>query len=166
MSRPIPSHDVVVVRQADAEVVGIPAVTGRLYADSSATGGALSTQRITLRHGAAGATPHHHIGSSELFYVISGDAEMLAGERVLTVAEGDLVVVPPGTVHAFAASPGADADLLIILAPGVERFEYFRQLQRIAAGHAPLESILQTQDLYDNHFDDSPVWQQVLTARL
>jgi len=166
MSRPIPSHDVVVVRQADAEVVGVPAVTGRLYADSSATGGALSSQRVTLKHGAAGATPHHHTGSSELFYVISGDAEVLAGERVLTVAEGDLVVVPPGTVHAFAASPGADADLLIILAPGVERFEYFRQLQRIAAGQAPLESILQTQDLYDNHFDDSPVWQQVLTARL
>ena len=166
MSRPIPSHDVVVVRQADAEVVGIPAVTGRLYADSSATGGALSSQRVTLKHGAAGATPHHHTGSSELFYVISGDAEVLAGERVLTVAEGDLVVVPPGTVHAFAASPGADADLLIILAPGVERFEYFRQLQRIAAGEAPLESILEVQDLYDNHFDDSPVWQQALAARL
>jgi mannose-6-phosphate isomerase-like protein (cupin superfamily) len=166
MSRPIPSHDVVVVRQDDAEVVGIPAVTGRLYADSSATGGALSSQRITLRRGAAGATPHHHTGASELFYVISGAAEMLTGERVLTAAEGDLVVVPPGTVHAFAAAPDADADLLIILAPGVERFEYFRLLQRIAAGQAPLESVLQTQDLYDNHFDDSPVWQQALAARL
>ena len=165
MSRPIPSHDVVVVRQDDAEVVGIPSVTGRLYADSSATGGALSSQRITLRHGAAGATPHHHTGSSELFYVISGAAEMLTGEQVLTAMEGDLVVVPPGTVHAFAAAPDADADLLIILAPGVERFEYFRQLQRSAVGQASLESILQTQDLYDNHFDDSPVWQQTLAVR-
>lgn len=166
MSRPIPSHDVVVVRQADAEVIGIPAVTGRLYADSSATGGALSTQRITLRHGAAGATPHHHTGSSELFYVISGAAEMLTGERVHTVSEGDLVVVPPGTVHAFAAARDNDADLLIVLTPGVERFEYFRQLQRIAAGQATLESILETQDLYDNHFDDSPAWQQALAAHL
>jgi mannose-6-phosphate isomerase-like protein (cupin superfamily) len=166
MSRPVPSHHVVVVRQADAEVVGGAPVTGRLYADSSATGGVLSSQRITLQHGAAGATPHHHTGSSELFYVISGAAEMLTGERVHTVGEGDLVVVPPGTVHAFAAARDNDADLLIILAPGVERFEYFRQLQRIAAGQAPLESILQAQDLYDNHFDDSPVWQQALTARL
>ena len=64
------------------------------------------------------------------------------------------------------AAPASDADLLIILAPGVERFEYFRQLQRIAAGEAPLESILETQDLYDNHFDDSPVWQLTLAARL
>jgi quercetin dioxygenase-like cupin family protein len=147
---------VVLVHQADAEVVGGPPVTGRLYADSSATGGALSSQRITLQQGAAGATPHHHTGSSELFYVISGAAEMLTGERVHTVAEGDLVVVPPGTVPAFAAARDNDADLLIILTPGVERFEYFRQLQRIAAGQAPLESILQTQGLYDKPLRRQP----------
>ena len=166
MSTPVPSHHVVLVRQAEAEVVGGPPVSGRLYADSSATGGALSSQRITLLHGAAGATPHHHAGSSELFYIISGAAEMLTGERVLTAGEGDLIVVPPGTVHAFAAAHGSDADLLIILTPGVERFEYFRQLQRTAADQAPLESILRTQDRYDNHCDDSPVWQQALAARL
>jgi mannose-6-phosphate isomerase-like protein (cupin superfamily) len=166
MSGLIPSHDVVVVHEGDAEILGSGPVTGRLYADSSATGGALSSQRITLLHGAAGATPHHHTGSSELFYVISGAAEMLTGERVVAAAEGDLVVVPPATVHAFAAAPGSDADLLIILTPGVERFEYFRHLQRIAAGEAPLESILEVQDLYDNHFDDSPAWQQALAARL
>ena len=81
------------------------------------------------------------------------------------MAEGDLAVVPPGTVHVFAAAPASNADLLIILAPGVERFEYFRQLRRISAGEATLESILATQDLYDNHYDDSPVRQQVLAAR-
>ena len=165
MSTPTPSHHVVLVRQAEAEVVGGPPVSGRLYADSSATGGALSSQRITLLHGAAGATPHHHACCSELFDVISGTAEMLTGERVLTAGEGDLIVVLPGTVHAFAAAHGSDADLLIILTPSVERFEYFRQLQRSAVGQASLESILQTQDLYDNHFDDSPVWQQTLAVR-
>ena len=165
VSAMIPSHDVVVVREADAEIVASGPVTGRLYADSSATGGALSSQRVTLLRGAPGATPHHHTRSSELFYVVSGTAEMLTGERVLSAKAGDLVVVPPGTVHAFAAAPESDADLLIILAPGIERFEYFRHLQRIANGQMPLESILEVQDLYDNHFDDSPVWQQTLAAR-
>ena len=166
MSSVIPSHDVVVVREADAELLGGGPVAGRLYADSSATGGALSSQRITLLGGAPGATPHHHTGSSELFYVVSGAAEMLAGEQVLTANAGDLVVVPAGTVHAFAAAAGRDADLLIVITPGVERFEYFRQLQRIATGEAPLESILEVQDRYDNHFDDSLIWQQTLAARL
>ncbi len=166
MSGMVPAHDVVVVREGEAEILGGPPVTGRLYADSSATGGALSSQRITLLRGAAGATPHHHTGSSEVFYVLSGAAEMLTGDRVLTVRGGDLVIVPPGTVHAFAAAPASDADLLIILTPGVERFGYFRHLQRIASGETPLESILGVQDLYDNHFDDSPVWRQALAARL
>jgi quercetin dioxygenase-like cupin family protein len=165
MSAAVPSHDIVVVREADAEIVGRAPVTGRLYADSSATGGALSSQRITLLRGAAGATPHHHAGSSELFYILSGTAEILTGQRVLTANEGDLVIVPPGTVHAFAAAPAGDADLLIILTPGVDRFEYFRHLQRIQSGQAPPESILDVQDLYDNHFDDSPIWQQTLAAR-
>jgi uncharacterized RmlC-like cupin family protein len=86
MSGIVPSHDVVVVRGSDAEIVGAAPVTGRLYADSSAAGGSLSSQRITLLHRAAGATPHHHTGSSETFYVISGAAELLTGERVLTPA--------------------------------------------------------------------------------
>ncbi|MBO0823238.1 MAG: cupin domain-containing protein [Actinobacteria bacterium] len=166
MSTAIPSHDVVVVHETDAEVLGSGQVIGRLYADSSATGGALSSQRITLLGGASGATPHHHNGSSELFYVASGAAEFLAAERVVTATAGDLVVVPAGTTHAFAAAAGTDADLLIIITPGVERFEYFRHLQRIATGQATLESILEVQDRYDNYFDDSPVWQQTLAARL
>ncbi len=165
MSGIVPAHEVVVVRQDDAEMLGGAPVTGRLYADSSATGGALSSQRMTLANGAAGATPHHHAGSSELFYVLSGAAELLAGDRVLTARPGDLVVVPPDTVHAFAAAPAADADLLIIITPGVERFEYFRHLQRIANGEVPLESILEVQDRYDNYFDESPAWQQALAAR-
>jgi mannose-6-phosphate isomerase-like protein (cupin superfamily) len=166
MSGSVPAHDLVVVPEAAAELLGGGPVTGRLYADSSATGGALSSQRITLRQGAAGATPHHHTGRSELFFLLSGSAELLAGERVLTANEGDLVVVPPQMTHAFAAAPGSDADLLIIITPGVERFEYFRQLQRIAAGEAPLESILETQERYDNHFEESQAWQQAMAARL
>lgn len=166
MSAMASSDGVVVVREGDAEIVGGGPVTGRLYADSSATGGALSSQRITLLRGAAGATPHHHTGSSEMFYVLSGAAEMLTGDSVVTAREGDLVVVPPRTVHAFAAAPASDADLLIILTPGRERFEYFRHLQRIASGEASLESILEMQDRYDNHFDDSPAWQQAMAARL
>jgi mannose-6-phosphate isomerase-like protein (cupin superfamily) len=166
MSQVVPSHDVVVVREADAEIIAPGQVVGRLYADSSATGGALSTQRITMSEGANGATPHYHTTSSELFYVIDGVAEILAGERVLTAGRGDLVVVPPHAVHAFAAAKGSEADLLIIITPGVERFEYFRLLERVAKGEEPLEKILESQELYDNRFVESAAWQQNLLKRL
>ena len=67
----------------------------RLLADSSATGGVLSTVRVTLAEGADGARPHHHARSSEMFYVLSGAVEILSGDRVVRAHEGDLIVVPP-----------------------------------------------------------------------
>jgi mannose-6-phosphate isomerase-like protein (cupin superfamily) len=130
----------------------------RLLADASATGGALSAQRVTLSDGADGATPHRHTGSAELFYVLDGAAQLLSGDEIVTASAGDLVVVPPGVAHAFAAVPGSDADLLIVVTPGIERFEYFRHLARVATGEEPPESLLEVQDRYDNHFLASETW--------
>jgi quercetin dioxygenase-like cupin family protein len=148
------------VHAADAEVIGHHPQTIRLLADSSATGGHLSTQRVTLADGADGAKPHHHANSAELFYVLGGSVELLAGDRLLTAREGDLAVVPPGLPHAFAATRASDADLLIVITPGVERFEYFRHLARIAAGQQPPESLLEVQALYDTFFEHSPAWER------
>ena len=154
----------VLVRAADAEVIGFPPQTVRLLADSSATGGRLSTQRVTLADGADGASPHHHATSAELFYVLSGSAQLLAGDRLLVAGEGDLALVPPGLPHAFAAAQASDADLLIVITPGVERFEYFRHLARIATGRQPPESLLEVQARYDTFFDDSPAWRRARGA--
>lgn len=148
----------VVVRHAEAEVIGQAPITVRLLADASATGGALSTQRVTLNAGADGARPHHHAKSAELFYLLDGTAQLLSGDKVITAGPGDLVVVPPGLAHAFAAAPGHDADLLIVIAPGVDRFEYFRQLERIAYGKVPPETLLDVQELYDTYFRPSAAW--------
>jgi uncharacterized RmlC-like cupin family protein len=97
--------------------------------------------------------------SSELFYVLSGSVDVLTGDRVVTGTGGDLIVVPPGLPHAFAATAGHPAELLIVITPGVERFEYFRHLGRIARGEVPAESLLEVQDRYDTHFLVSPPWR-------
>ncbi|MFE9613393.1 cupin domain-containing protein [Streptomyces sp. NPDC006012] len=150
--------DSVVVCDAAAEVAGGDPVAVRLLADSSATGGALSTVRVTLARGADGARPHLHRNSAELFYVLDGAADLLSGDDVVTAGRGDLVVVPPDKPHAFAAVPGSTADILIVITPGVERFEYFRHLQRIRLGEATPDSLLEVQELYDNHFLPSAAW--------
>ncbi|MEU7059867.1 cupin domain-containing protein [Streptomyces sp. NPDC046197] len=159
MSLFVPKFDEsVIVRDAEAEVVGRAPTTVKLLADSSRTGGALSTQRVTLSAGADGAKPHWHNNSAEMFFLLDGAADILSGEEIVTAGPGDLVIVPPGRPHAFAAVPGADADLLIVITPGVERFEYFRHLQRIALGEATAESLLEVQERYDNHFLRSETW--------
>ncbi|MEU6240274.1 cupin domain-containing protein [Streptomyces sp. NPDC047024] len=160
MSLFVPKFDeTVLVRDADAEVIGGDPVGVRLLADSSASGGALSTVRVTLAEGADGAHPHVHHHSAEMFYLLDGAAEVLSGDDVVTAERGDLIVVPPDRPHAFAAVPGSRADLLIVITPGVERFEYFRHLQRIRLGELTPESLLEVQERYDNHFLRSEAWE-------
>lgn len=136
--------------------------TVRLLAYSSTTGGALPTRRVTLTGGADGAKPHRHAGSAELFCMLGGTAQILSGEQVVTVERGDPVVVPPGLPHAFAAAPGEDADILIVIAPGVERFEYFRHLERITYGKVPPQSLREVQELHDTYVERIPPWDEGL----
>ncbi|MEU0335540.1 cupin domain-containing protein [Streptomyces sp. NPDC006193] len=160
MSLFVPRFDeTVLVRDAEAEVLGGDPVAITLLADSSASGGALSTVRVTLGEGADGAGPHLHRNSAEMFYLLDGEAEVLTGDDVVTAARGDLIVVPPDRPHAFAAAPGSTADLLVVITPGVERFGYFRHLQRIRLGEATAESLREVQERYDNHFLSSAAWQ-------
>ncbi|MFJ8085963.1 cupin domain-containing protein [Streptomyces sp. NPDC096205] len=160
MSLFVPEFDeTVLVRDADAETLGEGPFAVKLLADSSASGGALSTVRVTLGEGADGAKPHLHRNSAEMFFLLDGEAELLSGDDVVTAERGDLVIVPPGRPHAFAAAPGSTADLLIVITPGVERFDYFRHLQRIRLGEVGPESLLEVQELYDNHFLRSPAWE-------
>ncbi|WP_424216524.1 cupin domain-containing protein (plasmid) [Streptomyces sp. BI20] len=162
MSLFVPRFDeTVVIREAGAEVIGEGgSAVMRLLADSDATGGALSGMRITLGEGADGARPHHHDNSAEMFYVLDGTALLLSGDDVVAAERGDLVVVPPGTRHAFAAAPGERADLLVVITPGVERFDYFRHLDRVRKGELPPESLLEVQQRYDNHFAAHPAWDE------
>jgi hypothetical protein len=85
--------------------------------------------------------------------------DVLAGDQVLTADAGALIVVLSGLPHAFAAPRGRDGELLIVITPGVERFEYFRHHARIALGQETRESLLAVQDRYDTYFLDSVDWR-------
>ena len=148
----------IVARTMETQVVGAPTAKVRLIVDSNATGGALSTVQVTLGKGADGARPHRHDHSAEMFYVLDGIVQILSGTEIVKAERGDVIVVPPRLPHAFSADRGSGADLLIVIAPGVERFEYFRQLTRIARGAEPPETLHDVQDLYDTWFLDSPEW--------
>jgi uncharacterized RmlC-like cupin family protein len=85
--------------------------------------------------------------------------KVLSGAEIVNAEEGDVIVVPPGVPHAFSAERSSGAEILIVIAPGVERFEYFRQLTRIAQGKERPESLREVQDLYDTYFLNSPEWE-------
>ncbi|MFD4195201.1 cupin domain-containing protein [Amycolatopsis thermoflava] len=147
------------VPRNEAEVLGTGPDTVSLLADVSSTGGFLSATRTTLGEGQDGAPPHYHRTSAETFFVLGGVLQVLLGDEIVPAREGDLLFVPPGTVHAFGAAPGSGADLLIVFTPGVERFGYFRLLDQVRNGAAGPETVLGAQERYDNHFVDSTTWR-------
>jgi quercetin dioxygenase-like cupin family protein len=152
----------VLVRGDEAEHLDL--IGHVLLVDSSATAGALSSHRVALGRGADGAVPHQHDHSSELFYILDGAFDLLIGNNVVTARTGDLLVVPPGSPHAFAAHRDSAAEALIVATPGIERFDYFRHVVRRREGSEPPELLFGLQDRFDTHFLDSPAWQRVRAA--
>ncbi|WP_020667161.1 cupin domain-containing protein [Amycolatopsis nigrescens] len=149
------------VRAAEAELLADgPGSLITLLADSGGTGGALTVNRAKLDRGSAGAPPHFHTRATEFFFVLGGSLQVLTGERVLTLTEGDFLAVPPRLPHAFAPAPGADADLLVVFTPGMDRFDYYRLLDRVRRGEADPAEIGASGERFDNHYVDSPTWRQ------
>ncbi|MUM19863.1 cupin domain-containing protein [Mycobacterium sp. CBMA271] len=149
------------VRDGDREIVSTAAEnkTG-LVMDSHATGGAVSVLSIYLPKGADGAAPHFHTRSTELFYLVSGRLEILAGDHIEVLEQGDTLLVPRLMPHAFGATTDSDASIFTVLSPGVQRFDYFRLLDRIVHGEADISELEATPEIYDNHFTKSPVWTE------
>jgi uncharacterized cupin superfamily protein len=147
-------------RSTDAEVLELGSTTLTLLADADGTGGALNANRAVIEPGTAGPPPHFHNGSAEMFFVLGGRLRALAGDRVVTLDEGDFLLVPKRMPHAFATPDEVGADLLIVFTPAIaERFEYFRLGERILKGQASPQEIFTSQDRFDNHFLESAAWQ-------
>ncbi|MFI6449215.1 cupin domain-containing protein [Kitasatospora sp. NPDC050543] len=155
----------VLTRGAEAETCCDPSSTMTLLADSADTQGALTSYRSTFAEGAVGAPAHFHAKAWELFFVISGSLQVLVGEEITVLGEGDFLAVPPRTPHAFAAAPGCTADVLFVFTPGMERFDYLRLLGRVMRGETPPSEIAASSEQFDNHYVDSPVWRAALEAR-
>jgi mannose-6-phosphate isomerase-like protein (cupin superfamily) len=155
------------VRADEAETFAVPTNVFTLFAEGADTGGAFSAIRAKLSPGADGARPHHHAKASELFFVIDGAIDVLVGEQVVTAAKGDLAVVAPYGMHAFANASGDEvADILIIFGPAIERFDYFRLIRDIVAGKAPASEIMATQERFDNWFGESTAWEAFRTGKV
>ncbi|MFF5719742.1 cupin domain-containing protein [Streptomyces buecherae] len=156
---PLPA---VLTRHAEAETCADPSSVMRLLGESDATPGGFTSYRSSFATGAAGAPAHFHTKATELFFVLGGSLRVLVGEEVTTLDQGDFLAVPPHTPHAFAAAPGAEADVLFVFTPGLPRFDYLRLLGRVMRGEADPKEIAESAERFDNHYVDSPVWRAEL----
>jgi mannose-6-phosphate isomerase-like protein (cupin superfamily) len=96
------------------------------------TDGAWSLISYAVPGGFRGPAPHWHARTVEVLYPVSGRLLLRSagGQRVL--GPGEVAMVPPGEVHAYA-NPGTEPALVrVLFTPG--GFEgFFREVARVVA---------------------------------
>jgi mannose-6-phosphate isomerase-like protein (cupin superfamily) len=68
-----------------------------------------------------GARPHFHKRSTELYYVLSGDGQVVVGGEVHGVKAGSMVHIPPGVVHEARGR----MRVLVVGIPDIAEDDYF-----------------------------------------
>lgn len=71
-----------------------------ILADAKDTGGRYSLMYELMPKG-SGPGPHKHTWSDETYYMLHGEISFLVGNEIRTARQGDFVMVPRDTRHAF-----------------------------------------------------------------
>ena len=69
----------------------------------------------------ASTTPHHHVKTEEIYYVLGGRGLMRVGEECREVGPGDAIAIPPGTIHQVT---NTGEDVLKFLCCCAPRYEH------------------------------------------
>jgi mannose-6-phosphate isomerase-like protein (cupin superfamily) len=83
-----------------------------------------SLAEARLAPGAA-TVPHHHAVTEEIYYILSGAAEMTLGSETRAVGPGDAIAIPPGVRHTIRNTGSAELVFLCTCAPGYEHDDTF-----------------------------------------
>ena len=68
----------------------------------------------------ASTTPHYHTKTEEIYYILSGRANMTVGKETSPVGPGDAIAIPPGQVHTITNTGSEMLTFLCCCAPGYE----------------------------------------------
>ena len=70
-------------------------------------------------------TPHHHKVTEEIYYILSGTADMTLASETRPVGPGDAIAIPPGIRHTIKNTGAQELVFLCTCAPGYEHTDTF-----------------------------------------
>jgi mannose-6-phosphate isomerase-like protein (cupin superfamily) len=73
----------------------------------------------------AATTPHQHVKTEEIYYILEGSGLMRVADVTAEVGPGDAVAIPPGTSHQITNTGPATLKFLCCCAPGYEDEDTF-----------------------------------------
>jgi mannose-6-phosphate isomerase-like protein (cupin superfamily) len=65
-------------------------------------------------------TPHHHVKTEEIYYILEGHAKMQIEAEFSSVGPGDAIAIPPGAFHQITNTGSQTLKFLCCCAPGYE----------------------------------------------
>jgi mannose-6-phosphate isomerase-like protein (cupin superfamily) len=68
----------------------------------------------------ASTTPHRHVRTEEIYYILSGGGVMRVGDESSPVGIGDAIAIPLGVVHQITNTGSDVLKFLCCCAPGYE----------------------------------------------
>lgn len=122
------SLEALILEPEGGETLSLRGNTVRLLSTAATSIGASTFEFLAQPGWDTGS--HLHSRIEEQFYVLDGEMELRAGDRLITGRAGTFVSVPQGVAHAFANRSDRPARLLLVATPpGHER--YFAELAEI-----------------------------------
>lgn len=64
---------------------------------------------------------HRHANLLQIFYVSKGSGKALVDADQFVLGDGDILIIPPMSVHSLAWSPGAEGQVLLLASPLAQR---------------------------------------------
>ena len=108
-----------VIRQTDLRYVETP---GGNFGAAVATPskGAVDVSIIRQRQTPGGANPAHTHNREEVMMILSGEATVVFDDELITLGQGDSLIIPAGAVHTIENRSAEDAEWLLLAPAGVE----------------------------------------------
>lgn len=110
-------------------------VTGERFtftATAASSDGELLAFDFALKPGGAVPMPHVHPVQSERFEVLAGRMAFRVGLRTVVAGPGDVLVIEPGTAHAFANAGTEEARLRVEVRPALAMEEMLADVVALA----------------------------------
>jgi quercetin dioxygenase-like cupin family protein len=110
-------------------------VTGERFSftdTAASSGGERLAFDFALKPGGAVPIAHVHPAQTERFEVVAGRMRFRVGRRTVHAGPGEVVVVDPGVVHAFANAGDDEARLRVEVRPALAMEEMFADVVALA----------------------------------
>ncbi len=127
----------VILKPGEGRTIPLGPIHMVVQEDGTHTRGTLGVAEFEVPPHGPTPPPHIHHAHEEVFYVLEGELEFLAGVETVRASAGTFVMVPIGALHTFSNPTDRPARFLNTFTPPLY-IGYFEEISKlIQAGVAP-----------------------------